>query len=163
MSDLSGRIAAMQSHYRAAGRAPVTATRKATDTDQPVNGGTSGDRGSVLAGTREGHGSRPRVNTMANRRNGGSACFYRPDAEYLAGGGPATTRPASGRVKPTGGRKVNGDRGAAGAASTDQSYREWAAKRAGLARDAGDVLPRGASYPASVTGSGNLYPRPEDY
>jgi hypothetical protein len=141
-------IARLQERMRPHAVSPVTATRKATDTTVAMTGGPSGDRGSVLDGTRLGTGRRPRVNTNANRRNGGRyGGTFRPNAAHFAGNPvPAmarTTAPAE-----------------AEAAGTDGGYRGWASARQNLARDAGDVLDAGESYPTGTTASGRLSPSP---
>jgi hypothetical protein len=162
-------IARLQERMRPHAVSPVTATRKATDTTVAMTGGPSGDRGSVLDGTRLGTGRRPRVNTNANRRNGGRyGGTFRPNAAHFAGNPvPAMARTTAPAVTPSHGIRVAGTRVAPGvtlaeaeAAGTDGGYRGWASARQNLARDAGDVLDAGESYPTGTTASGRLSPSP---
>jgi hypothetical protein len=140
-------IARMQERLRPhAVSTPATVRRLATDSHAPA--------GADDYGTRK--------NTMANRRNGGRSMFYRPKAEDFAGSLPATTIPASGRVKPGGGRKIsNGDAEQARADSADQAYRDWTMQRTNLVTDTGDAWP--AMYPGDVSADGRILPRADDY
>jgi hypothetical protein len=168
---LADVIARMQDRYRPHAQAsPVTATRKATDSATAMTGGPSGDRGSVLAGAPMQPPTRPRrVNTNANRRNGGKyGGTFQPTAAHFAGNPiPAMARATAPDVMPTHGARVAGTRVAAGvtlseaeASGADGGYRAWQAARQNLARDAGDILPTGESYPTGITASGRLSPSP---
>jgi hypothetical protein len=145
MSELSDRIAVMETHYRPHAVSPVTARRKVTDTPPPAG---VGNRMPNRA-----------ANTMAGRKQG--ARFpgtYRPRAADFAGMLPATTRPVFGSVKPSGGRRIGNSAEQARADGENQARSAWVTARANLERESGDVLPAGAHYPRHVTRKGNLGP-----
>ena len=128
---------------------PVTVRRLASDSPPP-------------AGVRDGYG---KPNTLSSRRRGGRyPNTYRPNARDFAGSAmvtPPTMRPSSdGDVKPAGGIRLGDDKSleAARSLGEDNGYRAWTSARVNVARDAGDVLPAGTSYPSGRTRSGNLSP-----
>jgi hypothetical protein len=162
---LADVIARMQDRYRPHAVPPVTATRKTTDAATAMTGGPSGDRGSVLAGAPMQPPTRPRrVNTNANRRNGGKyGGTFRPTVAHFVGNPvPATERATAPDVMPSHGTRVAGRTNFEDAQviGIDGGYRAWAIARQNLARDAGDILPTGESYPTGVTASGRLSPSP---
>lgn len=108
---------------------PVTLARKASDTGPPP-------------GASERMPSR--VNTNANRRNGGGGMYYRPRAAHYAGNPvQVTARPTAPSVKRSAGIKVTRTvtREAARAMAEDNGLRQRARAQANLARDAGELLP----------------------
>jgi hypothetical protein len=152
---LADVIARLQERLRPHAKAPVTATRKATDTPPPN-------------GVRDGYGE---ANTLSSRGRGGRyPNTYRPRAQDFAGMDAATTRPSYGGVKPANGIRVTSKatRFVSGvtpekakAIGEDNGYRAWVTARTNTERDAGDVLPAsGAHYPADVSPKGNLSPSP---
>lgn len=148
--------------------APATVTRKPSDTPAP----TAGDRGSALKGAPRQSAITPNSYPAQRikRPGTGGPSTFRPNAEYLAGGLPATTVPSAPSVKPVSGRRIDGPATVirkkrrvpsdallrARANSEDNGYRAWMAARTNLERDAGDVLPAGSHYPVGRTASGRL-------
>lgn len=141
MSELSGIIAHLDGLLRL-GTAPARAASRDTPGPAPLDP----------------DGNLDRTSQVIKRPGTGGGAFYRPNAAALAGRDPATSRPAYGSVKPSGGRRTGKSAEQTRADSENDARRAWVTTRENTARDAGDVLPTGAHYPRYITRNGNLGP-----
>lgn len=146
MTDLTSAVERMQAHYARphALPSPVAARRKATDSPAPA----------PLDPFNELDRTTQRIARPGTNRN----ASYRPRAADFAGRDPATSRPAFGSVKPSGGRRIGNDHDQARADSENAARSAWVSARSAIERESGDVLEAGLHYPSAITAKGNLGP-----